>query len=527
MMEWQISDQDIQAAEELLLPHGAHFPEDARNVIRCWHSTDVAACPGSGKTTVLLAKLKLLADRMPLENGAGICVLSHTNVAVNEIKNRLSDYADRLLSYPNYIGTIQSFIDRFVTMPYLRNVSGQNVQVVDSLTYAQHMLSKIQHEAKYKALDYVTRNNFETGGQFSDRINHTQALYIRDDGALCIGRQQKPLAGAGKASAEQYKKLLVELLENEGMIRYQDAYVYASTAIGELPAEYADLFSSRFQYVFIDEYQDCNNLQRQAIDVIFDPQKCAVFKIGDSDQAIYNSAEDTTPDWMPQPDFLPIVTSCRFNQEIANVICKLKKSEKNIVTLAGATGAKPVLLVFSPEKIDRVIGGFLSALEKHELYDNNGVYKAIGAVKRENLSGLKIGSYWTEFDGSANKKSEYSYWVLVDEIAQHLLEGKLYKAEQSVRRLLCRVFHYISIKHPVSGKDYTIVAMKNALDEKYRGQYRQWIYEMSRIQTIDRHSVDQLLRQKINELLRIGNPSLTDIFTVLPAFFLEESTRAC
>ena len=82
--------------------------------------------------------LKLLADKMPLEKGAGICVLSHTNVAVDEIKNRLSDYADRLLNYPNYIGTIQSFIDRFVTMPYLRNISGQNVQVVDSLTYAQH-----------------------------------------------------------------------------------------------------------------------------------------------------------------------------------------------------------------------------------------------------------------------------------------------------------------------------------------------------------------------------------------------------
>ena len=524
MMEWQISDQDIQVAEELLLPHGAHFPEDARNVIRCWHSTDVAACPGSGKTTVLLAKLKLLADKMPLEKGAGICVLSHTNVAVDEIKNRLSDYADRLLNYPNYIGTIQSFIDRFVTMPYLRNISGQNVQVVDSLTYAQHMLSKIQHEAKYKALDYVTRNNFETGGQFSDRINHTQALHIRDDGALYIGKQKRPLAGVGKASAEQYKELMVELLKDEGIIRYQDAYVYASVAIDELPAEYTDLFSSRFQYVFIDEYQDCNNLQRQAIDSIFDPQKCAVFKIGDSDQAIYNSAEDTTPDWIPQPGFLPIMTSCRFNQEIANVLCKLKKGEKNIATLAGATGAKPVLLVFSPEKIDGVIGGFISVLERHELYDNNGVYKAIGAVKRENLSGLKIGSYWTEFDGSANKKSEYSYWVLVDEIAQHLLEGKLYKAEQSVRRLLCRVFHYIPIKHPVSGKDYTIVAMKNALDEKYRGQYRQWIYEMSRTQTIDRHSVDQLLRQKINELLRIGNPSLTDIFTVLPAFFLEEST---
>ena len=159
------------------------------------------------------------------------------------------------------------------------------------------------------------------------------------------------------------------------------------------------------------------------------------------------------------------MTSCRFNQEIANVICKLKKDDKNIVTLAGETGVKPVLLVFSPEKIDRVISGFISALERHELYDNNGIYKAIGAIKKEDSAGLKIGSYWTEFNGSANKKNEYSYWGLVDEIVQYLLEGKLYKAEQSVRRLLCRVFHNISIKHPVSGKDYTMVTMKNALDE--------------------------------------------------------------
>ena len=443
-------------------------------------------------------------------------------LAIDEIKNRLSAYADRLLSYPNYIGTIQSFIDRFVTMPYLRNISGQNVQVVDSLTYAQHALNKMQHNAKYRTLDYVTKNNFETGGQFSERIDHTQALHIRGDGALCIGRQKNPLAGAGKASAEQYKKLLVELLKGEGIIRYQDAYTYASAAIDELPTEYTDLFSSRFQYIFIDEYQDCDNLQRQVIDAIFDPQKCAVFKIGDSDQAIYNSTENTTPDWIPHPDFFPITTSCRFNQETANVICKLKKGYKNIITLAGETGVKPVLLVFSPEKIDRVIGGFISALEKHELYDNNGIYKAIGAIKKEDSAGLKIGSYWPEFDGSVQRKSEYNYWALVDEISQSLLDGKLYKAEQIVRRLLCRVFHYISIKHPVSGKDYTMVTMKNALDEKYRAQYSQWIYEMPEIQTIDRHSVDQLLRQKMNELLRVGNPSLTDIFAILPDFFLEE-----
>jgi DNA helicase II / ATP-dependent DNA helicase PcrA len=156
-------------------------------------------------------------------------------------------------------------------------------------------------------------------------------------------------------------------------------------------------------------------------------------------------------------------------------------------------------------------------------YDNNGIYKAIGAVKKEDLSGLKIGSYWTGFDGSIKKKSVYSYWDLVDDIVQYLLDGKLYKAEQSVRRLLCRVFHHIQLRDSTSGKEYTLVTIKNVLDERYREQYRQWIDEMSRIQTIDRHSVDRVARQKINELLRISNPSLTDIFTRLPDFFLEET----
>ena len=522
MMEWEISDQDIESTEKLLLPEGAHFPEDARNVIRCWHSADVAACPGSGKTTVLLAKLKLLVDRMPLENGAGICVLSHTNVAVDEIRKRLSNYAGKLLSYPNYIGTIQSFVDKFVTMPYLRNIAGRNVQAVDNLTYAQHMLNRIQNNAKYRALDFVTKNSFETGGQFTERLEHIQALYVRDDGALCVGKQKRALAGADKPSTKQYNALIADLLKYEGIMRYQDAYSYAKTAVDDLSETYTDLFSSRFQYVFIDEYQDCDSIQRQAITTIFNSVKCTVIKIGDSDQAIYNSSEDKTPDWVPQDGFLPIMTSCRYNQEIANVICKLKKGDKNIVTFSGKTGDKPVLLIFDPEKIDRVINGFINALETHGLYDNKGIYKAIGAVRKKDSSGLKIGSYWSEFDGSVKKQGEYNYWVLVDEIATSLSEGNLYKAERIVRKLLCRILHYAKVRHPISGKEYSITTIKRSLDDEYREIYRQWIYEMSRMQNIEGEAIDCLMRQKINELLIIKNFNADDIFDCLPEYFLDK-----
>lgn len=522
MIEWEISNQDIESTEKLLLPKGAHFPEDARNVIRCWHSADVAACPGSGKTTVLLAKLKLLVDRMPLENGAGICVLSHTNVAVDEIRKRLSGYTDKLLSYPNYIGTIQSFIDKFVTMPYLRDIADRNVQAVDNLTYAQYMLNRMQNNPKYRDLDYVAKNSFETGGQFTERLDHTQALYIRDDGALCVGKQKRALAGVDKPSTKQFNALIVDLLRYEGIIRYQDAYSYARTAVDALPETYTDLFSSRFQYVFIDEYQDCDSTQRQAISAIFNSTKCTVIKIGDSDQAIYNSSEDKTPDWVPRDGFLPIQTSCRYSQEIADVICKLKKGNKNIVTFASKTGVKPVLLIFDPEKIDRVISGFISALETHGLYDNKGVYKVIGAVKKENSSGLKIGSYWSEFDGSVKKQSEYSYWGLLDEITKELLNGKLYKAEYLVRKLLCRIFHYAKIKNNVSGKEFSIITIKKFLADEYMDMYRQWIYELSGLQNIEREAIDYIMRQKINELFKIMNSRADDIFDCLPEHFLDK-----
>ena len=68
---------DFTPIEKLLLPNGCCFADDARNVINSWDSNDILACPGSGKTTVLIAKLKLIADTLPLKDGRGVCLLSH------------------------------------------------------------------------------------------------------------------------------------------------------------------------------------------------------------------------------------------------------------------------------------------------------------------------------------------------------------------------------------------------------------------------------------------------------------------
>lgn len=105
--------EEIQYAHSVLLKGKPYFEPDKIDIIECNESRDVKACPGSGKTTTLLAKLIILANRMPLPNNQGICVLTHTNVGIDEIKNKLGHKADILFRYPNHFGTIQSFVDKF------------------------------------------------------------------------------------------------------------------------------------------------------------------------------------------------------------------------------------------------------------------------------------------------------------------------------------------------------------------------------------------------------------------------------
>ena len=125
----EVTEDDIRYAEEILFGKINVFDKEERIPIieDLNNSFDVNACPGSGKTTVLLAKLIILSRKMPLNNGQGICVLTHTNVAIDEIKIKLGDKSDVLFKYPNYFGTIQNFVDKYLAIPYFKRESNENI----------------------------------------------------------------------------------------------------------------------------------------------------------------------------------------------------------------------------------------------------------------------------------------------------------------------------------------------------------------------------------------------------------------
>src|SRR5216683_1010303 len=127
---WQfepISDQEIEWACDVMgLPRGAFSGNDGTDsrfaVMRFLETLDIEACPGSGKTTLLVAKLAILANRWTSKR-RGICVLSHTNTARIEIGDRLSSRSagHLLLRHPHFVGTIHSFVNEFLAIPWLRS----------------------------------------------------------------------------------------------------------------------------------------------------------------------------------------------------------------------------------------------------------------------------------------------------------------------------------------------------------------------------------------------------------------------
>ena len=91
-----VTDDDIDWVCQLMKLDPLDAPR--RNFLKSLTTTDVSACPGSGKTTLVVAKLAILARKWK-SNTRGICVLSHTNVAREEIEHRLgsTDVGQRLL----------------------------------------------------------------------------------------------------------------------------------------------------------------------------------------------------------------------------------------------------------------------------------------------------------------------------------------------------------------------------------------------------------------------------------------------
>ena len=85
----------------------------------------VRACPGSGKTYSVAARLAHQMSNWP-HGMKGIAAISFTNVAWEEIERKVRGEFEfrRGISYPHFLGTIDSFVNQFIFLPFGHLVLG-------------------------------------------------------------------------------------------------------------------------------------------------------------------------------------------------------------------------------------------------------------------------------------------------------------------------------------------------------------------------------------------------------------------
>lgn len=401
------------------------------------------------------------------------------------------------MSYPNFVGTIQTFVDQYVTFPFLRQFSNASIQVVGNADYAKHLynlISRTNGRLKW----FIDRQYRIYGSRFESVEEFLGNVYIDDQGALRLIGVKRTLAGKGKDITIDYSAAVQRLLLEEGMIQYNDTYKYTFLALKKYGVSLRALLSRRFQYVFVDEYQDCSSLQRNVLDALFSGTETMFQRIGDVDQAIYNGTNDDTPVWQVGDSYMSIAHSNRYSQEIADVLSILRSNQNAIVSSKGFQYIKPTLFVYDDLTRLKVISAFASEIRINGLTKSDGIYKAIGMF--ENVSGLKISDYWPPFQKKVNQQATVYFSDYILEISSALTTGSLYLCERWIRKLLCKVLHYIGIKDE-AGKEYRSMSVKQYISHNFPQLYQSSILSLSHIDDFSYFAVEKKIKEIFTALL--------------------------
>ena len=399
---------------------GLTFDAERSKILKSLDTIDVQACPGSGKTTLIAAKLILLSRKWPNRH-RGICVLSHTNVAKNEIIKRLEDSCvpegRNLLSYPHFIGTIQEFINRYLGIPYLRSC-GISVNLIDTERCVELIYSRLSQGTKA----YIDQKSQHDNPLFDFNLK-------MNGGSIDMSVPTFP-NGSDSDSYKNLKKTRTKLI-HEGYFFFRDFYVFAEKILSShtsLPT----LIQERFPIVLMDEMQDTQKFQDELLQKIFplDSSATSVQRFGDPDQAIFNGINGEEPNESYNNKLrsgmsFVIDKSHRFDASICQKINGLSFNEVTLGTdLSEADLEKRktchsdnglfahTIFVYRDETIGRVIPEF-AKLVTTQFSDATKAaapfsVKAVGAVGNEidpQGQQLKIGHYWQGFDKSKSQKN--------------------------------------------------------------------------------------------------------------------------
>jgi|GEM_PF-1643467 len=200
-------------------------------------ATLVIAGPGAGKTHNMVNEIiRYLPELSPCRFMA---VITHTNAATNNIKERLNK---KITVPPNlFIGTIHSFLNKFIVIPF----SSFN----DAAIPQEKLFVQFGIDAAY---NHIQKNS------------EKKAIDVKDKAKL--------------------RARIADSLKKKGYITFDQTLTLARDSMGV--SHIAAQVANRLQFLFVDEFQDTGNEVYAILEVLRKLGHTRIYCVGDPEQYI-------------------------------------------------------------------------------------------------------------------------------------------------------------------------------------------------------------------------------------------------
>lgn len=323
------------------------------------------ACPGSGKTTSIVRKL--ISLEVEYGRYSGVACLSFTNVAKDEINEKFSRMTGRGLKFPNEVSTIDSFINRYITLPYFylvnENVS-KRPRILDDNSFFDEVWKP---KYNYKGLD---------GKSFCFAYEPSTIRFESDGTYSSSGYRPDPSKVAPEVF-DSYCKALKQWQLKSGLISTNDSAFIARHLL-QKNKRIAELLVQRFPHIIIDEAQDSSAIQHDIFDLLIQANLSNIELVGDPYQSLYEW-RDADPSlfinkYLDKENWngLDLTDNRRSPQRIIDCFSHVRKvDELKISSASSEDRAIPIIVYkYSDTNSPLIVKHFETICKNYELQNN-------------------------------------------------------------------------------------------------------------------------------------------------------------
>ncbi|PPK64932.1 superfamily I DNA/RNA helicase [Methylobacter tundripaludum] len=330
----------------------------------------VRACPGSGKTYCVSARLSRLINSWD-KNYQGIACLSFTNVAWQEIEKKYKEVfnTNYNISYPHFLGTIDSFINKYIFLAY------------------GHLVLK----CKNRPVLVGEPHGIWTGRFFSDSFFDNLTFNI-DGEIYALNPRLMPNNWNSNSQIISSKNRLIKC----GYANQSDANYFAIKILEKYP-QIAKSIALRFPIIIIDEAQDTSEIQMKIIDLLIANGLNEIMLVGDPDQAIFEW-NDARPDLLIEkfnawPNSIILNENRRSSQNICNYTHKISSLSEPSISVNEEIKEfhfRPKVITYTTANLREIVNLFVqecvaNGIEENEqnisiLYRSKGLINEITGV---------------------------------------------------------------------------------------------------------------------------------------------------